>query len=212
MARKKPPNTPAEIVRAFDGESDRGSILVGTAWVEAALRDLLETVFLGASLGNPFFARTPHGKLMEELLNGTSASSRAKTCAALGLISAKRHKSLESLFEFRNRHFAHWPGEIDWSDADLRADAERLFAAVGAENLFGRHHFPAAYRDYFKRLADAGVPFRRRFRDAIGVIVMELRAATQHVAINRLPPNSPEVEKWIAHVGRLTSRFSVSVP
>ena len=85
-------------LKLLEGESDRGSVLISTGYLEEQLKQVLLTFFVaGRSPGDLFKGATsPLGTF----------SARTAACYAMGLISEDEHHDLNQLRHIRN-DFAH---------------------------------------------------------------------------------------------------------
>lgn len=132
----EPRPTKDEIDHVFavmKGESDRGCVLVGASLIEWQMGELLKAVFLDR---HPYHSKKLKGQI-EIMLNPFgeksilgAAAPRARMCRALNLISEDTHELLKAFLVFRNEHFAHARREAKLSDDKIRADLEKLRAAV----------------------------------------------------------------------------------
>jgi DNA-binding MltR family transcriptional regulator len=106
----------AKLYEVLNEEKDLAVILIGTGFVDACLKSLLEAQFLD-------------GSTSERLLQPSGAVGgfrvRADLCYVLGLITKSEHKNLVTLGEIRNR-VAHHHLDIDFSDAVIEADVASL--------------------------------------------------------------------------------------
>jgi hypothetical protein len=102
-----------KIIEELQAESDRGAALIGAAYLDTALKSLLE-----ASLGG--------GKAdVEKLLSAPNAplgtfSSRIAIAHATGFIGPNYYRALESIREIRNA-FAHFRRTLTFEDPEVKA-------------------------------------------------------------------------------------------
>jgi len=158
------PDRAFDPMRALLGESDRGCILVGGAYVDEQLACLLEARFRRDSGNND--------KLIDWLLRERpnpplgSTGSKSALCMALGLISEGTYKAVRSLSKLRNERAAHFAGQMTFRNRVVRSHVQNMADGLGGFEWFyrwywkqfpkGRRHFP---------------PTRRRFMSAIAVTV-----------------------------------------
>lgn len=106
----------AKLYNVLNEEKDLAVILIGTGFVDACLKSLLEAQFLD-------------GSTSERLLQPSGAvggfRARADLCYVLGLIPKSEHRNLVTLGEIRNR-VAHHHLDIDFSDAVIEANVANL--------------------------------------------------------------------------------------
>jgi hypothetical protein len=120
------------IYHALRAESDRGCIVVGAAWVESQLGELIRCLMtLLPSTRTIDAVKKP--KLIDEVLNDRfslgSAASRRQFCRAVGLIDERMCKSIELLSQLRN-HYAHWAGPSDLKDPHVQDSLRKLFDSI----------------------------------------------------------------------------------
>ena len=110
---KRPPEQlseqTAKLYEVLNQEKDLAAILIGTGFVDACLKSLLEAQFLDGSTSENLLQ--PSGAL-------GSFRARADLCYVLSLVPKSHHKDLVILGEIRNR-VAHHHLDIDFSDAIL---------------------------------------------------------------------------------------------
>ncbi|MBO3759478.1 hypothetical protein [Ciceribacter sp. L1K22] len=110
----------ARLYDALNDEKDLAVILIGTGFLDACLKSLLEAHFLD-------------GSTSERLLqpSGAIGGFRARTdlCYVLGLIPKSAHGNLVTLGEIRNR-VAHHHLDMDFSDAAIGAEVAKLTVAL----------------------------------------------------------------------------------
>ena len=130
--RKEGSRAHAAVVRTLFGESDRGAVLVGAAFVEHSLSRALRTVFdpeteRAATARDALFGR-----------RGPLASGWAKTQFALaaGVIDEPLFEGIEIIRVLRN-HFAHSHSRVTFADPDAQKAVQNLrrLALSSAEDI-----------------------------------------------------------------------------
>lgn len=101
----------AKFLNYFQGESDRGSALIGAAMIESKLEKLLDSILIG-------------NKSKEDAFDGQNAilgtfSAKIKMCHMLGAISDKECDEFQLIRKIRNK-FAHHLDEISFDDSPIR--------------------------------------------------------------------------------------------
>lgn len=101
----------AKFLNYFQGESDRGSALIGAAMIESKLEKLLDSILID-------------NKSKEDAFDGQNAilgtfSSKIRMCHMLGIISDKECEEFQLVRKIRNK-FAHHLDEISFDDSPIR--------------------------------------------------------------------------------------------
>jgi DNA-binding MltR family transcriptional regulator len=128
MAKK--PETPLDsselqrAVAAFTKQTDRGSALIATAWLEDAL-----SLYIRAKL-------RPDKKTIDDVIRpegplGTF-SSKIKLAYLFGFIDTTAHDDLETIRKIRNE-FAHVRDQIRFSDKNVKDKCKQLSAVKALE-------------------------------------------------------------------------------
>ena len=144
----------------FVGESDRASVILGAAKIDALLREILNRHFL------------PCAKSQDDLLEGDSPlstfSSRIRICNRLGLIDPQFTKLLHIFRRLRNS-FAH---EVEHSDFTVNRARDRVKALSKpfAEAPFFQRMLESVTKQMKRPPDDTGVVFRA----VLGVFYLEL--------------------------------------
>ena len=100
------------VIEELQHESDRGVALLGAAYLDTALKSLLEASFAGGKT------------VIDKLLNNPNAplgtfSSRIAIAYGLGHIGVNYFQTLESIREIRN-YFAHFRRRLSFEDPEIR--------------------------------------------------------------------------------------------
>ena len=145
LARKRVPKDWEELRNigdlydTFSKESDRGVAIVGAAYLDERLGDLLESFLID------------DGKEVHRLLSASQfaplGTFGAKTSAAycLGLISKNEYEDLNGIRGIRN-DFAHRQKDVSFTDADVGLKCDRLLLWRPLEDLLK----PRSARDIFQ--------------------------------------------------------------
>ena len=161
----------ARLHKELDSESDRGVILVSSAMLEEALRELLVT----------FLAPNPSSS--DSLFDGANAplqSYSAKIDAAyrVGLLSDRFSRDLHLIRKIRN-DVAHRPASCDFSDTSIR---DRIAALSKSHGIFERSP---------ERNKKHGVPsVRDQFIEAAAWMLFYL--AAERPRVKPVPTHPPE--------------------
>jgi DNA-binding MltR family transcriptional regulator len=108
-----------DVIEELDNESDRGVALMGAAYIDTALKTLLEASLAGGeTVANKLF-NSPNAPL------GTF-SSRIAMAYGLGHIGPHYFNALEAIREIRNA-FAHFRRSLTFEDPEIRKWIEKTF-------------------------------------------------------------------------------------
>ena len=109
-----------EVIQELQAESDRGAALMGAAYLDTALKSLLEASLAGGSI--------VADKLLNDQPNAPlgTFSSRIAMAYGLGHIGPNYYRALESIREIRNA-FAHFRRSLTFEDPQIRAWIESTF-------------------------------------------------------------------------------------
>ena len=117
----------ARMHKELDSESDRGAVLVSSAMLEDALRELLKA-FL-----------TPNASSTDSLFDGANAplssfSATIDTAYRVGLVSDRFARDLHLVRKIRN-DVAHRPASCDFTDTSIK---DRISALSKSHGIFAR--------------------------------------------------------------------------
>lgn len=146
----------------LNGESERGAVLISVSYLERQLKEIISAFLC-------------EGDASSRLLEGFNAplgtlAARAAAAAALGLISGREYKELETIRKIRNQ-FAH--------------DHRTSFSDPGVVNRCRNLAFSA--KDY----GDVVVDSRGQFTTAALALVLKLTNRSHYVSKKRL-----KLEDW----------------
>jgi DNA-binding MltR family transcriptional regulator len=123
---KLPPTRPLglavewhQVIEELESESDRGAALMGAAYLDTALKSLIEASLAGGSTVADKLLNLPNAPL------GTF-SSRIALAYGLGHIGPNYFRVLESIREIRNA-FAHFRRSLTFEDPEIKAWVEATF-------------------------------------------------------------------------------------
>jgi len=107
------------VIEELDRESDRGVALIGAAYLDTALKSLLEASLAGGKTVADKMFDTPNAPL-------ATFSSRIAMAYGLGHIGPHYFNALESIREIRNA-FAHFRRTLTFEDPEIRIWIESTF-------------------------------------------------------------------------------------
>ena len=99
--------------KELDKDSDRAVVIVATAMVDDALKEILKRKLLPAKDKEYCIVSSPSSPL-------GSFSSRINACFQLGSISSNMHRDLHILRKLRNE-FAHKPFDLNFNSASVKS-------------------------------------------------------------------------------------------
>lgn len=143
MAKRRQPKREDIVgfMEEFQGESDRAAAVLGAAYLDECLRDLIGSFLIDDS--------TRVGELLEGPLAPLgSFASRISASYCMGLMSKNEYRDLQIIREIRNR-FAHELHGLSFSDAWVKNRCAELQLAKAMKPLPGgppgaRKQFTAA--------------------------------------------------------------------
>jgi DNA-binding MltR family transcriptional regulator len=108
-----------DVMQELQSESDRGAALMGAAYLDTALKSLIQANLAGGNV------------VVDKLLNVPNAplgtfSSRIAMAYGLGLIGPNYFRTLESIREIRNA-FAHFRRRFTFEDKEIKEMIESTF-------------------------------------------------------------------------------------
>ena len=171
-----------KIAEGLQKESDRGAVLIGAAWVEDCLEQVLRAQIEKTSDFPPTQIETLLDPAADKSLLG-SAGARLKAARMFGLIDATTHEALSKLFSLRNNPFAHFSPEIAVANLSSKSVRSRLNTFVD-----GITAHPLSYK--FKPIRDPSFsPERCRF--ILGIMNAVYILFLLHSTIKNQPPFEP---------------------
>lgn len=188
-----------EILEAIVKESDRGCVLVSSAWLEDRLGIIISAWIRVCGTKNPC-NRVPNDELeslIKETVNGAlnRARNRVTFCRAIGVIDRGTSDALLSLFNIRNDHFAHFAGVSRLTDIRAKDQLDKFFGFVRVPSPLLKARFPGE-RVVKKNHSKA----RREFMNAVMILAIRLLTASTPLeqAIrewNRDPLGLPHIQQ-----------------
>lgn len=169
QGRKLPPQL-REPLDELVSESERGCAIVGAAWLEANLGELLMSGLSASIFANESDYEVLESRL-KEFVTRMPSSRAMEMCSVLGLVNKGQQSVIMQAFKIRHQYFAHWSGAAHFSDPELSQELTSFLNAVAKMPL----GLTDALSDLQVDVGDSSISLHQRFASAITVLAYGLK-------------------------------------